>query len=675
MKKNLIALLALLVLSTAQAANTTLNLKDVEIATLITTVSEVTGKNFIVDSRVKGKVTVISARPMTPAGVYETFLGVLQVNGFAAIPDGQAIKIVPEANARQDGGVRTSDGKGLPIDDVVTYVLTLENVSAAQLVPVLRPMMSQWAHLAAYASGNQLILADRAANVQRMIQLIKQMDQSSDREIEFIKLEHAAASEVVRTLTSLVQADKNQDPAVKPAAVIADERSNSVMVAGDKSERQKLTKIIQKLDQPLKDDGATQVIYLRYASAENLAPILEGYAQQAASNAAGGAAAAATGGTTAGADKPRVLADKDTNALIVTANPKVMRQVRDVIAQLDIQRQQVLVEAIIAEVSANKSSQLGIDWAVFNDDRIAATGLFNTSPTAIAGAVAGSAATGSSSAAALGIIGQGATIVGGRTGGDTGTSFALILKALQGDGDSNVLSTPTLVTMDNEEAKFTAAREVPFLTGQFTNTGSGTAGSVNPFQTIERKDVGLTLSVTPQINEGGNVTLKLNLEASSLDAATSATLQAITNKRTVSNVVNVQDGQVLVIGGLIDDQLQDSQTGVPFLSKIPLIGGLFSSRSVNKQKRNLMVFIKPSILGKQSDADYYTRRKYDAVRAAQLEAGDRNINIPLIGGQRSILIPLEQYQADQAPKPPLTPQAAPAPAQETPAAPLPADGG
>lgn len=676
-------LLLLLVLAaglpqTGRAASATLNLKDADINTLIATVSEITGKNFIVDARVKGKVTVISARPMSPAGIYETFLGVLQVNGFATIPDGQAIKIVPETNARTDGGAPLHSGRGLPMDDVVTHVITLNNVSASQMVPILRPIMATWAHLAAYSPGNQLILSDRASNVQRIERILKQMDQASDRTIELVKLEHASASEVVRTLTALSQQDKTADPSVKPPVVIADERSNSVLIGGDKAERQKILDIIQQLDLPLKDSGATQVVYLRYASAESLAPILQGYAQQASQprSAAGGTAAAAAP-VSGGSGEVNVLADKDTNALIITAPPKTMRQVRDVIAQLDIQRAQILVEAVVAEVSANKSSELGIDWAVFNQNRIAAASILTPTTTS---ALSGVATAGNS--ALLGLIGQGATIGGGaNTSG--GTSFAVILRALQGDGDSNVLSTPTLVTLDNQEAKFSAGQEVPFLTGSFSNTGTGTGGSVNPFQTIERKDVGLTLGVTPQINEGNHIKLKLNLEVSSLSSGTAGGANLITNKRTLTNTVGVENGQVLVIGGLIDDQLQDTQNGVPFLSAIPFLGNLFKYRSVTKTKRNLMLFIRPSILRTVNESDYYTRRKYDALRQAQIDSS--NGPVPLLGGQHPLLPTLDEYgrirpqaQAPAAQPPAAAPaDGAPAavvpPAVETPAAPVPAE--
>ncbi len=656
--KNLLRVCLALVLLGSCAfarADVTLNLKDADIATLIQTVSEVTGKNFIVDPRVKGKVTVISASPMDEAGLYETFLAVLQVQGFAAIPAGDTIKIVPETNARQDGGTLSSSGAGLPIDEVVTHVYAIQNVSAAQLVPILRPLVPQWGHLAAYAASNMLIISDRAANVQRLEKLIRQIDLSGDRGIEIVKLQYASASEVVRVLTSLAQGDKQaqQDPTQRQVAVIADERSNAVLIGGDRGERLKLLDIIKQLDIPVGEDGATQVVYLKYASAENLAPILEGYAQQVSQpggGATGAAAAPAAASSGPNANGVKVLADKDTNALIITAPPKAMRQVRDVVAQLDIRRAQVLVEGIIAEVSATKSSSLGIDWAVFNGQRIAAAGLLDPATLAAVqalGTVSGSSSSSSNSdLAALGLLGNGINIAGGRTSGN-GTSFALLLKAIKGDGDSNVLSTPTLVTLDNEEAEISVGQEVPFLTGSFSNTGSGSNGSsLNPFQTIERKDVGLTLGITPQINEGDNIKLKLKLEVSSLvTGSTGGAVDLVTNKRTLTNTVSVEDGQVLVLGGLIDENLNNTQRGVPFLSDIPLIGSLFRFRSVGNNKRNLMVFIKPAILRKQMEGDYYSRRKYESIRDLQLSTAGGGETVPLIGGQRIVLEPYDQYAA------------------------------
>lgn len=640
--------LCLLGLSFATRAEVTLNLKDADIGTLIQTVSEVTGRNFIVDPRVKGKVTVISSSPMDDRALYQTFLAVLQVQGFAAIPAGSTTKIVPETNARQDGSGNDSIRSGGADDEVVTHVYVIENVSAAQLVPILRPLVPQWGHLAAYAPSNMLIISDRAANVTRLGRLIRQIDQSTDRGIDLVRLEHASAAEVVRVLSTLNQGDKKQqDPSAQPIAIIADERSNSVLIAGDRSERQKLLEILEKLDVPVGEDGATQVVYLRYASAENLAPILEGYAEQVSTPTPGGSdqpGGRRSGGS--GSGEIRVLAEPDTNSIIITAPPKPMRQIRDVIAKLDIRRAQILVEGIIAEVNDSKSGSLGIDWAVFNRGSIAAAGLLDpATAAAISGAGAALGGSGSTDLAALGLLSNGINIAGGRDGGDNGTSLALLLKAIKGNGDSNVLSTPTLVTLDNEEAEISVGQEVPFLTGSFSNTGATGGSSINPFQTIERKDVGLTLGITPQINEGNNIKLKLKLEISSLaSGSTGGAVDLVTNKRTLTNTVSVEDGQVLVIGGLIDDNINDTKRSVPILGDIPLIGSLFRFRSISKGKRNLMIFIKPAILRKQSEGDYYSRQKYDSLRELQLQNAEAG-PVPLVGGNRILLEPYDAYAA------------------------------
>lgn len=652
-----IALLALLAVLPVRAQNEiTLNLKDADINTLIATVSEVTGRNFIIDPRVKAKVTVISSVPMSPDSLYETFLAVLQVHGFAALSAGEVIKIVPETNARQDAG--ESGRRGIPGDEIFTRVLSIENVPAAQLVPILRPLVPQWGHIAAYTPSNMLIISDRAANIARIERIIAEIDRSGDQEIEMVPLKYAAAAEVVRILTTLTQQNKAQEAGSTPASIIADERSNSVLVGGDKSERQKYIEIIKSLDIELPEDGDTQVLYLNYASAENLAPILEGYAEQADQAQAATQGGNASAGGARRAVGSRIIADPDTNALVVTANPKTMRQIRSVVAQLDIQRAQVMVESIIAEVSANKSSELGLDWVIYNPNSVAAAGIYSPTTQSALSNAANAASSGADledlAAAGISLLGEGATAFLGKIN-ENGTSFGAILHALQGNGDTNILSAPTLLTMDNEEAEISVGQEVPFLTGSYTNTGS-TTSSVNPFQTVERKDVGLTLGVTPQINEGDTVKLKLNLEISSLSAASSSLTQ-ITNKRTISNTVAVQSGQMLVLGGLIDDNVSDSQSGVPFLSNIPLLGSLFKFRSVETSKRNLMVFLRPVILRKRAQADYYTKRKYDSVRSIQLGSGKGAV--PLVGGTRPVLKPLEEYLSEDAevlPVAPLVPE-------------------
>ncbi len=641
--------------ATADNASVTLNLKDADINALITTVSEVTGKNFIVDQRVKGKVTVISSSPMDPAAVYQTFLSVLAVQGYAAIPSGSVIKIIPETDARQQA-TPLSSGVGVPRDDVVTRVFALHNASAAQLVPILRPLVPQWGQLAAYAPGNMLIIADRAANVRRLAGIIGELDSNSDEGVEIMPLQHASADDVVHVLTTLAEQAKRSDPTAHVPAVIADDRTNSVIIAGDKSSREQMIGVVHRLDTPFKgDQGDTQVIYLRYADAENLAPILQGYAQQASKSSSSGAGAAHnktaptqtsyTGGTSADGNVT-VLSDKDTNALIITAPPKTMQMLHQVIDKLDIRRAQVLVEAIIAEVSANKSSQIGVDFAAYNKNGGAYANILDPNTlSAISnlGQVATTTGTSTSSTlttVAAGLIGQGATTALGSFGG--ATKFAFLLHALKSNGDTNILSTPNITTLDNEEAKIEVGQEVPELTGSFANTGiSNSSGNVNPFQTINRVNVGLTLGITPTINEGNTIRLKIKLEDSSISSGTAGASNLITNKRTINNTVTVDNGQILVIGGLIGDQINQTKNGIPFLSDIPILGPLFTYNDDTRTKQNLMVFIHPVILRQAGDANYYTRQKYDQMRRAQVDAAVGHSSA--IGGNGPLLYRWKEY--------------------------------
>lgn len=613
---------------------TTLNLKDAEINSLITTVSELTGVNFIVDPRVKGKVTVLSSSPMSPNELYSVFLAVLQVHGFAAVPAGPVVKIVPEVGAKQDGG-SYFEYDGLAEDEIETRVLTIQNVPAAQLVPILRPLVPQYGHLAAYSPSNMLIISDRAANVQRMTEIIRRIDQSTDSEIEFIRLKHASAADVQQVIQGLVQGTQaaKQAAGQEPLVVLADERTNSILISGDVTQRLNVRGLIAHLDIPLEEDGDTQVIYLSYANAETLAPILEGYAESQAKSGGGGSGSSGGGGANAsGTGDTRIVAEPDTNALVITAAPKIMRGLKSVIAQLDIRRAQVLVEGILAEVSVNQARNLGVDWAVFNEDRIAAASILNSN---ILSAVSSAISSGTPTAA-LSALGQGLNVAGGRSR-DNGTTFGALLTVLYGDGDTNVLSTPSLVTMDNQEAQISVGQEVPFLTGSFSNTGS-TGGAVNPFQTIQRQDVGLTLSITPQINKGDSIQLQIKQESSNISAGSAGAVDLVTNKRTLETTVMIDDGDILVLGGLIDDNVQQTEQKIPILGDIPVLGALFRSTSVNKSKQNLMLFIRPTILRDRHTANYYTRRKYNHMRTMQGLARETRLSW---GGTGPQLSPLE----------------------------------
>lgn len=602
----------------------TLNFKEADINALIATVSEITGRNFVVDPRVKGEVTVLSNQPMAADELYETFLSVLEVHGFSAVPAGEVTKIIPQVNAKQDGGFGRGDDTR---EDIVTRVMRVENVPADQLVPILRPLVPQYGHLAAYPASNILIISDRSANVERLGDIVRRIDRQGSKDVEVIQLEHASAEEVVRVVDQL-KGDSGRGG--ESFTAIADVRTNSVLIAGNQSARLRLRAIIADLDTPRESQGGTQVIYLDYADAESLAEVLKTFTERQTSG--GGEGGSVSNG------EVRVIAEPDANALVVTAPADIMREVRDVVSQLDIRRGQVLVEAIIAEVTIDRSRELGVDVAVFNQDRVASASILD--PKTLQ-AIPGLAGDGSP----LGLIQQGLNLGMGQFNED-GTSFAVLLKALSGDSNTNVLSTPSLMTMDNEEAEIQVGQEVPFITGQYTNTGTG-QGVTNPFQTVERKDVGLTLGITPQINAGNTIRLKIDQEVSSINEGAGGAVDLITNNRTLKTSVEVEDGQILVLGGLIDDTVTESRQKVPVLSDIPLLGQLFTSRTVDKTKQNLLNFIRVKVMRGEGAASYYTRQKYDYLR--ELQKQQRENSIPLMGEEeRPMAPPLESFTEDPA---------------------------
>ena len=644
-----------LLFATAAAAQTpatnegdafTLNLKDADITTLIATVSEVTGRNFVVDPRVKGDVTVLSNQPMQPNALYETFLSVLEVHGFSAVPSGDVTKIIPQINAKQDSGF--GGGGGATREDIVTRVINVSNVPADQLVPILRPLVPQYGHLAAYAASNTLIISDRRANAQRLGEIVAKIDRNGMQDVETIKLQYASASEVAEVIEQLKAGEQGNAPGTS-FSIIPDQRTNSVIISGGRKQRLRLRAIIADLDTETEETGGTQVIYLDYADAEQIAPVLQNYAQgrsssgsSSSSNSSGGnnaaARTAATGG--AGSNGVTVIAEPGANALVVTAPADKMRQIRQVIDQLDIRRGQVLVEAIIAEVSLTRSRDLGINVAAFEDGGPAAASVLDQETLR---AVPGAAEDGTP----LSLIQQGLNVALGNID-DDGTGFAVLVNALSGNTNTNVLSTPSLITRDNEEAEIKVGQEVPFVSGNFTSgvSGGGGAGGVtNPFQTIEREDVGLTLAVTPQISAGNTIQLTIDQEVSSIAQGASAgsgAVDLITNNRTLTTSVEVDDGQILVLGGLIDDQVTETEQKVPVLGDIPLLGALFTNRSVTKQKRNLLNFIRPTILRGGGEASYYTRKKYDYIRSLQEQQAESSI--PLMSEEQRPQLPsIDEY--------------------------------
>ena len=603
-------------LPVAQAEQITLNLNNADIEALIKTVSEHTGKNFVIDPRVKGKVTVISAHPMDKDEFFQVFLSILEVHGFSTIPSGDLIKIVPDVKAKQSGIPTGSSLNRLPGDQVVTRIIQVKNVNATQLVPILRPLIPQEGHLAAYPATNVLIISDRRQNVDRLLKIIGQIDQVSDSSIEVVTLQHASAAEVVRILNGLQETAAKGATTAGAIKLVADERTNSVLISGDPTSRLRAKVVIQHLDTPFDNAGNAQVIYLKYANAADLVQVLTGVSESMDSSKQSGGKAAGK------PDIPiNIQADEAANALIITAPPDQYRALEAIIRKLDIRRAQVLVEAIIAEVSYDKARKLGVQWIVDGTpDGTGPVGVINLGSPSITDIGTAIAAGGSVS------LGSGTLIGGGKFDSDS-VNFAALIQALESDSASNILSTPSLMTLDNQEAEIVIGQNVPFITGSYTSTGSSST-SVNPFQTVQREDVGLTLRVKPQINEGNAVKLEIEQEVSSIDTtATTGASDIVTKKRNIKTVVMVEDGNTIVLGGLIDENLRQTEEKVPILGDVPLLGALFRATSTTKVKQNLMVFLRPVIM---RDAAVNTRiasSKYNYFRAQQIDMKQQGVNL------------------------------------------------
>ena len=668
----------------AAGATITPNYKDADLGQIIQAVSEVTGKNFIVDPRVNAKVTMLSATPMSAAAFYEAFLSVLQVYGYVAVPAGKIIKIVPNTDARQLPSRDLPEDISSSSDEIVTQIVTLKNVNATQLVPLLRPLIPQYGHLAAYPTGNMLIISDRSSNVSRILRIIERMDESGDEPYEVITLKNATATDLVRTITQLNQggggaAGADAGSGVK---VVADQRTNSILISGEKSLRLRIKALIADLDQPRQGAGETEVRYLRYADAEKLAEKLKGQASASqkaqngpAGSALGGGGAAApvasVGGGTSNVDASvTIWADIPTNALVVTAPPKIMKSLMDVIDKLDIRRAQVQVEALIVEVDVNKSSNLGVQWVLEGNGTTIPAAISNL-PTSggasivdLLGAAISSASGGTSAASGItsSTLGTGATLAIGRYG-STGTNFAALLQAIRSDGSSNVISTPSLITMNNEEAQVKVTQEIPLITGSYSNTTQSVNGTSSPFTTIQREEVGTILKVTPHISEGNAVQLKIEQEDSSPGAKLANSSDISTNKRAIKTTVLIEDGGVIVLGGLMSDTVNEAEDRVPGLGAIPLLGNLFKSRSGSRQKKNLLVFIRPKILRDDIQTESLSESTYNQMRSDQ-KSLNKDGHIMLLPGERQPLIPSVSgpTSMNKAPPPPTpaAPAAAPA---------------
>lgn len=599
---------------TAQDAELlTLNFKDVDIQAVINYVSEETGINFIVDPRVRARVTLVSGRPVTRDELYDIFLSLLRVHGFAAVPGEGVTKLLPDALAKQSE-VPTIDRTPQPSvrgDAYITRVIDIKHIDAAQLVPILRPLLPQSGHLAASPESNTLIISDTAVNVQRLVEIIARVDQAVVDEFEVIPLRYASASEIVRILENIKSGDPGRQRPGSRLQLAADERTNSIILSAEGRMRFTLRALISHLDIDM-DTGNIQVVYLRYANAEQIARVLEGLASSLLIPGDG-----PPGGT-----QINIQAHESTNALVLSGPPDVLRDLRLVIQQLDVRRAQVLVEAVIAEVSYERATELGVQWGIGSSQDglgIVNFGRSGTGIISLANSINAFLSGTATTAASAPNPGDGLSLGGlGRTGS---TRIAMLVRALSQDSSSNILSTPSLLTMDNEEAEIVVGQNVPFISGR-TVEQSGQA-----FDTIQRQDVGVKLVVRPQINEGNSVKLEIEQEVSQVapSGSTQGAADLVTNKRSLRTSVIVDDGEMVVLGGLIDDVLTQTQQRVPGLGGIPGVGRLFRYESANKQKRNLMVFLHPVIVRERTLQHHLTTAKYNFIRTQQINSRQQGV--------------------------------------------------
>lgn len=604
-----------------------LNFVNADIPSVIKAVGELTGKNFVINPRVKGTVMITSARAVPRSQVYPILLAALRMQGFAAIEGRDVVKIVPEAEAKHEYSVTRGKEVSERGDRIITQVYPLQYESAAQMMPVLRPLIGPNNAIAVLPGSNTLVITDYADNVRRLNAIIAAADQPTPNDTALIKLEHVSAVDLAHSLGRLM-ADGAGGQAAAPGstrlAIVPDVRSNSLLVRSDNPARiQTLRGLVAGLDVPGALGGNVHVVYLRNAEAVKLAETLRGILSgetptpfAATPPAATGAAPAvvATPTSTAG---NMILADSATNSLVISAPDVTYNALRAVIDKLDARRAQVFVEALVVEITAEKAAEFGIQWQDLRN-------LHDSGTNFIGGTNLGGRNTGSNiidASANLGALGQGLNIgvVSGTIdipGLGVVTNLGMLARALESDANANILSTPTLLTLDNEEAKIVIGQNVPFVTGQYAQTGTTTTPT--PFQTIERRDVGLTLKVRPQVSEGGAVKLQIYQEISSLRPTTTAS-DVITDKRSIDSTVLVDDGRIIVLGGLIQDTVQDNVDKVPLLGNIPLLGHLFKVEKRNRMKTNLMVFLRPRVLRDVASSDALSSDRYEFIRQKQAE--------------------------------------------------------
>lgn len=602
-------LLPLMSLAYGQEETWRLNLKDADIRAFVTQVADITGYSFVVDPRVKGKVTVLSSAPMNKDEIYDLFLAVLQVHGFTAIPGEEVIKVVQQVDAKQSAESLDRFTQ-VPSEQLITRVIQIDNANALELVPILRPLVAKYGHLAGVAAANALIVSDHSSNIRRIEQIVRELDSPSKYEVEVIQLEEAWVGDMVELLQELAPDELGQgggENAARKYSVTADERSNRLILRGDETFREKMRSLITKLDQPSATGGTTKVIRLSHADAENLTEILKGVMGELAKESSGSNGSAGGNSGTSRNSGFAVFADEGLNALVVRGEPSMMQEAEQIVQALDVRRAQVMIEAAIVEISDELGQDLGVQLAVGDESGestpVAGTNFNNVGRSL--GDVLGAILTDSLIEPATG----GITLGAGQRNED-GISWGILLQALSTSAAANLLSTPSIITLDNQESEIIVGQNVPFRTGQSTVTGDGTT---NPFTTIERRDIGLTLKVTPTISADGLVRLVVEQTTENIGDSVESASDIITNKREIKTTVLADDGETIVLGGLTTDDLQINKSKVPLLGDIPVLGRLFSSESERRVKRNLLVFLRPTIMLGKAESIAATDKKFQSL--------------------------------------------------------------
>ncbi|AMO55810.1 type II secretion system secretin GspD [Endozoicomonas montiporae] len=608
-----------------------LNQQNADIREFIAQIAKITGETFVIDPRIKGgnTVSVISSKPLSSDEVYDVFLEVLSANGYAVIPKGNIINIVPSTTAKTSS---PDEATQKPRDAIMTTrVIELHSVSSIELIPIIRPLIAQYGHAAASASSNAVIVSDLADNVERIAKLVKELDEAGNNDYEVLQLKHAWVGDIAKIIQDTLATAKGQLPS--GLQVIADERSNRLVIKGNASKRIRVRKLVETLDKQGIRKSTTKVMFLSYADSKNLAEILseasgtiqdsqekKGKSSSSAAPApqpASSAPKVQAKGQPSKSSKNKgqnifVKADETQNALILIADPETLTEMEHIVRQLDVPRAQVLLEGAIVEVSGDIGDALGIQWGIDGTKTVTSRGEKGESNTL--SSVIGSPLANDAKNIPIGTLAL------------RGGNFGVLVTALSKKANSNILSTPSMLTLDNEEAEFQVGKNVPIQTGSYQTSSSGS--SSNPFTTTERKDIGIKLKITPHINEGNSIRLELEQEISTLDFSVKDDVDGLVfNSRTIKTTVLVDDSQTVVIGGLIEDESGASKTKVPLLGDIPLLGQLFRSTNVTNKKRNLMLFIRPTIMRNSETLAKATQDRYSKLKMLQSAPGKIN-NLP-----------------------------------------------